>query len=79
MQSDGLEASAYVEQRETVEQLYRAIQRLPKADVALVLMYLDDMDYRQMASVLGTSEGNIGVKLHRAKKALAELLNENHG
>src|ERR1044072_7625379 len=29
------------QQRETVEQLYRAIQQLPKTDAALVLLYLD--------------------------------------
>jgi RNA polymerase sigma-70 factor (ECF subfamily) len=30
------------EQRETVEQLYQAIHQLPKADTALVLLYLDE-------------------------------------
>jgi RNA polymerase sigma-70 factor (ECF subfamily) len=44
---------------------------LPKADAALVLLYLDDLSYRQMAEVLGISEGSVGVKLNRAKKALA--------
>jgi RNA polymerase sigma-70 factor (ECF subfamily) len=67
-------------QREAVERLYAAIRRLPLPDVALVLLYLDDLSYRQMAEVLGTSEGNIGVRLNRAKKALAEFLRENdHG
>jgi RNA polymerase sigma-70 factor (ECF subfamily) len=63
-------------QRETVERLYAAIQRLPKADAALVLLYLDDLSYREMAEVLGISESNVGVKLNRAKKALAALMEE---
>lgn len=63
------------EQRETVEQLYEAIHELPKTDVALVLLYLDEVSYREMASVLGISESNVGVKLNRAKKALAALMN----
>ncbi len=64
-------------QREAVERLYAAIRELPKADAALVLLYLDDLSYRQMAEVLGISEGNVGVKLNRAKRALGELLKED--
>jgi RNA polymerase sigma-70 factor, ECF subfamily len=64
-------------QREAVERLYAAIRRLPPPDVALVLLYLDDLSYCQMAEVLGTSEGNVGVRLNRVKKALAELLRED--
>lgn len=67
-------------QREAVERLYAAIRHLPKTDAALVLLYLDDLSYRQMAEVLGISESNVGVKLNRAKKALGELLkDDSHG
>jgi RNA polymerase sigma-70 factor (ECF subfamily) len=62
-------------QRETVEQLYQAIHQLPKADAALVLLYLDELSYREMADVLGISESNVGVKLNRAKKSLTALMN----
>ena len=62
------------QQRETVEQLYQAIHQLPKADAALVLLYLDELSYREMAEVLGISESNVGVKLNRAKKALTERM-----
>ena len=64
-------------QREIVEQLYSAIHQLPKADAALVLLYLDELSYREMAEVLGISESNVGVKLNRAKKALGELMKGN--
>ena len=65
-----------LQQRELVERLYDAIHQLPKADAALVLLYLDDLSYRDMAEVMGISESNVGVKLNRAKKALAELMKE---
>ena len=64
------------QQRETVEQLYNAIHQLPKTDAALVLLYLDELSYREMADVLGISESNVGVKLNRAKKALSALMIE---
>jgi RNA polymerase sigma-70 factor (ECF subfamily) len=72
----GLDSAQQIVQRELVDRLYAAIHQLPKADAALVLLYLDDLSYRQMAEVLGISEGNVGVKLNRAKKALGELMKE---
>jgi RNA polymerase sigma-70 factor (ECF subfamily) len=71
---ESVESVEMTEQKELVEQLYKVIHRLPESDVALVLLYLDEMSYREMASVLGISEINVGVKLSRAKKALAKLL-----
>ncbi len=65
-------------QREMVERLYTAIRQLPKADAALVLLYLDQLSYRQIAEVLGISESNVGVKLNRVKTALGELMKEEH-
>ena len=70
----GADSAEQAQQRETVEQLYHAIHQLPKADAALVLLYLDELSYREMADVLGISESNVGVKLNRAKKALGELM-----
>ncbi|MBX3178426.1 MAG: RNA polymerase sigma factor [Candidatus Hydrogenedentes bacterium] len=70
----GADSAAQVQQRETVERLYIAIQQLPKADAALVLLYLDELSYREMAEVLGVSETNVGVKLNRAKRKLGELM-----
>lgn len=68
------DSAEQAQQRETVERLYRAIHQLPKADAALVLLYLDEFSYREMAEVLGISESNVGVKLNRAKKALGALM-----
>src|SRR5436190_11227610 len=72
----GANSAEQTQQRETVEQLYNAIHQLPKTDAALVLLYLDQLSYREMAEVLGISESNVGVKLNRAKKALSTLMNE---
>ncbi len=75
--ADGVGSAEQAQQREIVEQLYNAIHQLPKADAALVLLYLDELSYREMAEVLGISESNVGVKLNRAKKALGELMKGN--
>lgn len=65
-------------QRELVDSLYRAIQQLPKADAALILLYLEDLSYDQMAEIMGISESNVGVKLNRLKKTLCDLMKEKH-
>jgi RNA polymerase sigma-70 factor (ECF subfamily) len=61
-------------EQEVVEQLYRAIRRLPKVDASLALMHLDGLSYQEMAEVAGISENYIGVKLTRIRKQLAEQL-----
>ncbi len=79
MVTEGCDSAENIQQRETVEQLYNAIHQLPKADTALVLLYLDELSYREMAEVLGISESNVGVKLNRVKKTLSALMNgESH-
>ena len=72
----GPDAAEQLHQREVVERLYAAIRQLPKAEAALVLLHLEDLSYREIAEVLGISEGNVGVKLNRARKALGELMKE---
>ncbi|MHC4154589.1 MAG: RNA polymerase sigma factor [Planctomycetota bacterium] len=57
-----------------VEGLYSAVRQLPKIDGSLILMHLDGLSYQQMADVLGITKTNVGVKLNRAKKQLAQLL-----
>lgn len=73
--ADAADSAQQAQHRETVEQLYKAIHQLPNTDTALVLLYLDELSYREMAEVLGISENNVGVKLNRAKKALSALMN----
>jgi RNA polymerase sigma-70 factor, ECF subfamily len=60
--------------KEAVDRLYAAIRALSPADRALVLLYLDGMRYSEIAEVIGLSETNVGVRLNRIKKKLAELL-----
>lgn len=73
--AESTNSSEQAQQREAVEQLYTAIHQLPKTDAAIVLLYLDELSYREMAGVLGISESNVGAKLSRAKKALSNLIN----
>ncbi|MFZ1809378.1 MAG: sigma-70 family RNA polymerase sigma factor [Cyclobacteriaceae bacterium] len=57
---------------ERVEWLYREINKLNEIDKSLCVMLLDDFSYKEMADMLGISESNVAVKIHRLKKYLAE-------
>lgn len=70
----GPDSSAQAADRELVKRLYEAIRALSVTDAALVLLSLDGLSYQQMAEVVGISESNVGVKLHRARQALAEQM-----
>lgn len=56
------------------ERLHAAIHRLDGIDRMLVTMLLDGRSYREMADVIGITESNVGVKLHRIRKALAQMV-----
>ena len=55
------------------DELYRLIDLLPKDDQALVFLYIDGATEEEMASVLGISKSNVGVRIHRVKQKLVKL------
>jgi RNA polymerase sigma-70 factor (ECF subfamily) len=55
--------------------LYKAIHTLNDIEKALVLLYLEDKSYQEIALCLGISEVNARVKMNRTKKKLKKLLN----
>jgi RNA polymerase sigma factor (sigma-70 family) len=57
-------------------QLVVAIHRLPMTYRQVIVLALEDMDYREIATVLGISETNVGVRLNRARAMLRDLIGE---
>lgn len=57
-------------ERERIAWLYARIQQLAPVDRTLILLYLDKLNYADMAEITGMSESNIGVRLHRIKEQL---------
>lgn len=53
-----------------VQQLHGRIHKLGMVDRAIVLMWLEDMSYEEIAAVIGISPQNVGVKLFRIKEQL---------
>jgi RNA polymerase sigma-70 factor (ECF subfamily) len=56
------------------DQLYRAIGRLSEVDKAFILLYLEDRPYDEMADILGITQNNVRVKMHRVQQKLRSFL-----
>lgn len=57
--------------------LYARIGELDRIDRSLALMFLDGFSHQEIAATLGVSETNVGVKIHRLKSRLAQLIQED--
>ena len=62
------EPSSSPEMEERIALLHRLIAKCRPLDRALLLLYLDDCSYREIAGVLGLTETNVATKLSRLKE-----------
>ncbi len=61
---------------ENVFILYKLINRLNGFNKALILLYLDDNKYKDIADILGITETNVATKISRIKKILKQQIIE---
>ncbi|MBA4146288.1 MAG: RNA polymerase subunit sigma-24 [Cytophaga sp.] len=61
---------------ERADRLYRAIRKLNDIDRGIIILHLDGYDNEEISEMTGISKNNTGVKLHRIKQQLTELLNQ---
>ena len=59
--------------------LYMAIGQLNKIDKALTLLYLEKHSYQEIATFMGISESNVGVKISRIKNKLKTIMQTKNG
>jgi RNA polymerase sigma factor (sigma-70 family) len=57
-----------------VEQLYLTIEVLSPLNKAIILLYLDEQTYEEIAGITGISKSNVSVRLVRIKKILEKEL-----
>lgn len=65
-----------VSDAQQTERLQDAVRRLPLTYRQVIVLLLEDLDYRQIAQVLGISETNVGARLTRARGLLRAQLGE---
>ena len=59
---------------ESLNQLYDTIRQLSEVDRGVILLYLEEKTYQEIADIIGTNPNNIGVRIKRIKEKLKKLL-----
>ena len=63
------------ERDQQVSLLYKCISQLAETDRLIIGLVLDEMPYAEIAQIVGISEGNLRVKIHRIKQQLSDSYN----
>lgn len=62
------------EASEQEERMFTALRQLNSAEKAIIALYLDDYSYNEIATLIGISENNVGVRINRIKSKLKIIL-----
>jgi RNA polymerase sigma-70 factor (ECF subfamily) len=75
----GPAADSRVQSREAGDIVHRALQKLsPELREAVILRDLQDMDYREIATVLRVPEGTVKSRINRGRAELGRLLQRTY-
>jgi RNA polymerase sigma-70 factor (ECF subfamily) len=55
--------------------LYDGIRQLSEVDRGVILLYLEEKSYQEIAEIIGTNPNNVGVRIKRIKERLKKILN----
>ncbi len=79
IQDTSLPPDARVQSREAGDSVHQALQKLsPELREAVILRDLQDMDYREIATVLKVPEGTVKSRINRGRAELARLLQRTY-
>jgi RNA polymerase sigma-70 factor (ECF subfamily) len=79
IEDTSLPPDARVQSRETQQTVHQALQKLsPELREAVILRDLQDMDYREIATVLRVPEGTVKSRINRGRAELARLLQRTY-
>lgn len=58
-----------------LKEMYQLINKLNRLDKALILLWLDELSYEEIGSIMGISRNNVASRLRRAKEKLSNMAN----
>lgn len=67
------------ETQRMLRRLYQLIGRLNQLEKSLILLYLEDKSYDEMAEITGLTQTNVATKLSRIKEKLRQMNREDEG
>jgi len=60
-----------------IQLLYKCIAELPETDRIIISLELDEIKQAEIALIVGLSEANVRVKIHRIKEKLTQRFKDN--
>ena len=60
-----------------IQLLYQYISELQEVERIIISLELEDMNQKEIAEIVGLSEGNVRVKIHRIKEKLTQKFKKN--
>ncbi|MGH1385681.1 RNA polymerase sigma factor [Kordia sp.] len=58
----------------SLNELYKAIKQLNEINRAIIVLYLEEKSYQEIASIMGMNVSTIGVRINRIKEQLKKLV-----
>lgn len=71
--TDDLPVYADLPDTDRIKELYVMINRLSALEKAIVLLYLEERSYEEIAQITGITKNNVGVRLTRIKEKLSQM------
>ena len=75
--SEAPEIQDLTEKENLLTELENQINQLSVIDKILISLLLEDLSYREIAEIVGITEPNVRVKIHRIKSMLREKMNND--
>ena len=75
---DDNEVELKLKQEANLEQLQNQLNQLSVIDKALISLLLEGLSMREIADVIGLTEPNVKVKIHRIKELLKQNMGKNN-
>lgn len=60
--------------KEDLEMLHMAIGMLSDVEKAMIMLYLDDVSYEEISSIMGITQNNVRVKMLRIREKLKNIM-----
>lgn len=77
---DSIDTIEKISETENIQILIQAIYNLSVINKTLMLLYLEEKSYDEIAEILGMTKSNVGTRINRAKEILKQNLKHlNHG
>jgi len=68
------ESTPDISQQEKYQALHDCISSLNESDQSIIILYLEELPYKEIATITGLTENHIAVKMKRIRKVLLDCI-----